>query len=282
MRMLRRVRLRRAIALPAALITCAAMLWMTSQPASATLPGPVVAQGEGFDSSAVPTEAQMTTWWTETPYIGAGVYLGGENSGGHNPGHDWLAHAMGIGWAVWLYWVGPQSQCVIKQPDDAVFLNSGNPTAVGEAQAQDALAAAKADGFGNVYIVYDMEGFDTTPACVTAAELFINGWEYEMHTVLHAHGAVYGSSCASDISAYVNHSNIPEAIFPASGDHAFATTPISCIANNKWDHNQRVHQFTSGTNLRTGPGDPKVIFNIDEDCLDGPAQATSPIDTTCA
>ena len=252
------------------------------QPASATLPGPVVYQGEGFDTASPPPTADMTDWWTTTPYSGLGIYLGGENSGGINPGHNYIASIMTTGYAVWLYWVGPQSACV-NQAHLAHFSNDpGTAQSQGEAEADAAVAAATATGFGSVYIVYDLEGYDTNNAtCVTAAASFINGFQFEVHNVDGRHGAVYGSSCASDLDNLVNHSNVPEAIFPASGDAHFATTPIECIANNHWDHNQRIHQWSGGTRTRFFPGDSGPSISLDEDCADGPAESRIAWDLGC-
>ena len=252
-------------------------------PASATLPGPVVYQGEGFDTATPPSTADMTNWWTTTPYSGIGVYIGGENFRGTNPGHNYFANIMTTGYAVWLYWVGLQSACA-TQSGLAPFSNNANTAqSQGETEANEAVSEADSTGFGNFYIVYDLEAFNTgNSACVTAAASFINGFEYEVHTVDGKHGAVYGSSCASDLDNYVNHSNVPEAIFPAdAGFSDFKTTPIQCVANNHWDHNQRVHQWSLGTKTRFLSGDSGPSITLDEDCADGPAQSTTAWDLGC-
>lgn len=256
---------------------------VNASPASAVLPGPVVEQGEAFDTASLPPTSDMTTWWSTTPYYAIGVYLGGENSGGTNPGHAWLANVMTTGWDVWLLWVGPQSECV-DQSGLGTF--SDDPTTAqdeGEEQADDAVAAATADGFGDEYLVYDLEAYDTdNSTCVTAAQSFVNGFEYEVHTVDHEHGAVYGSSCASDLSGYTVHSNVPEAIFPADyGYSDYATTPIQCVPDNAWDDNQRVHQWSGSTALRVKSGDSAPTWTIDEDCMDGPVEGDSTVDSDC-
>lgn len=254
-----------------------------AQAASASLPGPVVQIGEGFDSSTLPTTAEMATWWNDTPYSSFGFYLGGENAGGTNPGHNWLASVMTDGFGVMPIWVGPQSACA-TQAGLAAFSNTpATAQAQGEAQANAAVAAAKADGFADFYIYYDLEGFDTgNSACVTAAQLFVNGFEYEIHTVDHEHGGVYGSSCSSDLAAYTAHSNVPEAIWAADyGTSDYATSPLDCIANNQWDHNQRLHQWSGDTLLRYLPGSSGPEIRIDEDCTDGPTQRVSPFGGSC-
>jgi hypothetical protein len=253
------------------------------QSASATLPGPVVYRGEGFDTATPPPTADMTNWWTTTPYSSLGIYLGGENSGGTNPGHNYIANIMTTGYAVWLYWVGPQSACA-NQPGLAAFSNTASTAqSQGETQADDAVSEAESTGFANVYIVYDLEAFNTgNSTCVTAAASFVNGFEFEVHSVDGKHGAIYGSSCASDLDNYVNHSNIPEAIFPADdGFSDFATTPIQCVANNHWDQNQRVHQWSDGTRTRFFSGDSGPSITLDEDCADGPAESTTALDLGC-
>jgi hypothetical protein len=245
-------------------------------PASATLPVPVVVKGEGFDTSSLPPTSDMTTWWTATGYVAIGVYLGGENYIGSTPSHTWLANVMTTGWGVWLIWVGPQSACADQAGLGSFSNNAATAQAQGEAQANAAVAAARAVNFGDEYIVYDLEAFDTTnTACSTAAQMFINGWEYQIHKVDHEHGAVYGSSCGSDIAAFAGHSNVPEAIYPAEyGYSDDATTPLQCISSNEWDHNQRVHQWSGGSGMRIRGGYSAPSWTIDEDCLDGPAQDT--------
>jgi Rv2525c-like, glycoside hydrolase-like domain len=230
----------------------------------------------------------MGEWWATTPYKAIGVYLGGDNFGGTSPNHAWLSNTDVMGpsseWAVWLIWVGPQSACA-NQGGLAEFSNSSSTATVqGEAQASAAVAAADADGFGNVYIYYDIEAYDTSNStCVSAAQSFINGWEYEIHAVDGDHGGVYGSSCGSDIAAYTAHSNVPEAIYPADWDFSdFATSPIQCIPDTSWDHNQRIHQWSGGTALRFLSGDSGPAWTIDEDCLDGPAEGSVGWDAACA
>lgn len=283
MRLLSRRRRWPAALLPLALFAALAGQLVSVPPASAVLPGPVVEQGEGFDTSALPPTSDMTTWWTTTTYFAIGVYIGGENYSGSSPNHAWLASVMTTDWDVWLLWVGPQSACVTGGGDGTFSNDPATAQDQGETQAKDAVAAASADGFGDEYLVYDLEGFDTgNSTCVTAAQSFINGFEYEVHTVLHEHGAVYGSSCSSDLTAYTAHSNVPEAIFPADyGYSDYATSPLQCIPNNAWDHNQRVHQWSGNTALRIRSGDSAPSWTIDEDCLDGPVEGTSTFAEAC-
>lgn len=281
MRRLSRRRRWAASLAPLALLVALAGQLVSVPPAGAVLPGPVVEQGEGFDTSALPPTSDMSTWWTTTTYYAIGVYIGGENFSGTSPNHAWLASVMTDSWDVWLLWVGPQSACT-----SGYGTFSNNPTTAqnqGEAQAQAAVAAATADGFGDEYLVYDLEGFDTgNSACVTAAQSFINGFEYEVHTVLHEHGAVYGSSCSSDLTAYTAHSNVPEAIFPADYAYSdYATSPLQCIPNTDWDHNQRVHQWSGNTALRIRSGDSAPGWTIDEDCMDGPVEGNLEVDAAC-
>jgi Domain of unknown function (DUF1906) len=272
-----------AALIPLAVFAALAAQLVNVQPAAAVLPGPVVVQGEGFDTSSLPPTGDMTDWWDTTSYYSIGVYIGGENFSGTSPNHAWLANVMTTGWGVWLLWVGPQSAC---NDQGGLGTFSNNPTTAqdqGEAQAQDAVAAASADGFGDEYLVYDLESFDSgNSTCLTAAQSFINGFEYEVHTVLHEHGAVYGSSCGSDLTAFTAHSNVPEAIYPADWAYSdYATSPLQCIPNNAWDHNQRVHQWSGDTPLRFLSGDSGPGWSVDEDCLDGPSQATYANDVAC-
>jgi Domain of unknown function (DUF1906) len=278
MRLLSRHRRWPAALIPLAVFAALGAQLVNVEPASAVLPGPVVVQGEGFDTSVPPPTSDMSDWWDTTTYYSIGVYIGGENyTAATPPNHAWFASVMTTGWDTWLLWVGPQSECV-DGGGDGTF--SDDPTTAqdqGEAQAQDAVDAASADGFGDEYIVYDLESFDSSNStCLTAAQSFINGFEYEVHTVLHEHGAVYGSSCGSDLTAFTAHSNVPEAIYPADWGYSdYATTPLQCIPDNAWDHNQRVHQWSGNTAIRIRSGDSAPTWTIDEDCLDGPSQGNT-------
>ncbi|HEX3514016.1 MAG TPA: glycoside hydrolase domain-containing protein [Trebonia sp.] len=260
---------------------------LAAGPASASLPGPVVVRGEGFDTSSLPPTSDMGQWWTSTPYTAIGVYLGGDNSGGQAPNHSWLSNpdVMGTsaGWAVWLIWVGQQSACANQGGLASFSNNPGTATSQGEQQASAAVSAAKADGFANATIYYDLEAYDTgNSTCVTAAQSFINGFEYEVHTVLGFHGAVYGSSCGSDLQAYTAHSNVPEAIYPADWGYSdYATTPIQCISNTSWDHDQRIHQWSGDTALRFLSGHSGPGWTIDEDCLDASANGSTGWNKAC-
>jgi hypothetical protein len=251
--------------------------------AHATLPGPVIQQGEGFDSAALPSTADMSDWWPTTPYSSYGFYLGGENSAGTNPGHDWLASVMSTGFGVIPIWVGPQSACA-DQSGLASFSNTPSTAGTqGEQQADDAIAAAQADGFGTVYIYYDLEAFDTgNSACATAAAEFINGWTYEIQQ--HGDGAgLYGSSEGSDLE-YIEtaHSNVVNVIWPAEyGYSDYATSPIQGIPNNAWTSHQRIHQWSGGTALRFYSGDSGPGWTLDEDCLDGRTQRTAAWSEAC-
>jgi hypothetical protein len=251
--------------------------------ASATLPTPVTVRGEGFDTTSPPPTADMTNWWTTTPYSSLGIYLGGENSGGSNPGHSYIASIMTTGWAVFLYWVGPQSACV-NQGGLGEFSNTpATAQSQGEAQANAAVSAANSDGFGNVFIVYDLEGYNTgNSTCVTAAESFINGFQYEVHSVDSRQGAVYGSSCASDLAGLTSHSNVPQAIYPADyGVSDYSISPIDCIPNSAWSHDQRVHQWSMDTTTRFLSGDSGPKITLDEDCADASLESTTAWNLGC-
>jgi hypothetical protein len=274
----------KAVVIPLVVLAVVAAPLAGAQSAKAVLPGPLVAQGEGFDTSSLPSTADMADWWTTTHYYAIGVYIGGDNYGGSSPDHAWLAAVMTEGWDTWLIWVGPQSTCADQSGLASFSDDTTTAQDEGEAQADDAVAAATADGYGDEYIVYDLEAYDTDDStCVAAAQSFVNGFEYEVHTVDHEHGAIYGSSCASDLSAYTAHSNIPEAIFPADyGYSDYATTPIQCIPDNAWDENQRVHQWSGSTAIRIISGDSAPTWSIDEDCLDGPTEGNNGWDKTCS
>ena len=288
---------RRRAAIAAALLVAATTPLFGVTTAHASLPAPVVVHGEGFDSSSLPSTTDMSDWWVPTPYSTVGVYIGGDESGSDSAGlsHSWLSTVMTQGWGVWLTWLGPQSPCDVGEYSNLYSENPNTAQSQGEAQAQQAVSAAEALGFSDFYVYYDMEAFGgqyaTTSdgsSCATAAASFINGWEYEIHSVYGEHGGVYGSACSSDLLAYTTHSNVPEAVWAAEYNSAdtpiFSTTGLgSCLPDNYWQYNQRLRQSTMNTGIRELSGQTASIpgWNIDEDCNDGPAQGTEGWDFAC-
>jgi glycoside hydrolase-like protein len=272
------LRLRIGVAAVAAMLSACIF---TATPVNAALPPPRISVGDGFDTCRLPPVSDMKAWWGTTNYRAIGVYIGGADTVCASVTETWLNSVMTMGWDVWLLWVGPQNSCV-NQAGLSHYSNvPATAQSQGEQEATKAVAAARALGFADAYIVYDMEGFNTAnAACKTANESFVNGWEFQVHTKLGQHGAVYGSSCASDLAGYTVHSNVPEALFPADFSHSHTGVfGLSCLPDTEWNHEQRVHQWSGSTAIRIPAGDP--TYTIDENCLEGPVEGNTSDDGPC-
>src|SRR5579859_5639537 len=70
--------------------------------------------GKGLDSCTAPSLSQMTAFWSNTPYVGWGVYIGGEDRACSQPNltSSWVASVTQQGWHLLPLWVGPQNPCV--------------------------------------------------------------------------------------------------------------------------------------------------------------------------
>lgn len=267
----------------AAALAVVSVVGLSEAPANATLPGAVVEQGDAFDSCGLPSLSDMSTWWSNTGYEAIGVYIGGVNAACNSVTESWLSSVMAQGWDVWLIWVGLQNNCVNQSGLSTYSTNANTAQNQGESEAQSAVKAAKALGFGaNTYIYYDMEAFNTSNStCSTDNASFVNGWAYEMQTALGEHGGVYGSSCGSDLNDDHGHSNVPQAVYPADwGTETKSVYGLDCLPDTVWDHDQRIHQFQGGDPIVVPSGDP--TFNVDEDCMDGPVQGNSTTDMPCS
>jgi hypothetical protein len=251
-------------------------------PAHAATPGPVVTEADGFDQECTLNTGQIThvldtysdIWWFA-------FYLNAVNAAAWNTG-DCPVQASntsassieadantGIG-LVPIY-AGLQDPCFNSGNDFSTDQSTAN--AQGQSAAGTAWDEAEALGFPkNVYIYYDLEGYDTSDAtCVSAAGSFLAGWDSEMES-LGGHPAVYGSACSSDLSSFASISPVPEAIWPAwySDPSHTSVYNVTCISNGYWNENQRLVQWTdSGALSANGTSDNDSP--VDFDCADGPA-----------
>jgi hypothetical protein len=255
-------------------------------PAAVAAGAPVSDQyHQGFDTCASLTDADLSAWYVDTPNWTVGLYLGGADgaavgctSHGTGPWND----AISLGYGVEAFWYGaemPTSCGGESGLPDYISLNS-SATTEGENQASAAASAAASYGLPSGAPIYaDLEGFDDNSGCLTAAELYVNGWAYEMGKTAY-NGDLYGSSCSSYLTDMSAHSNVPGAIAPDDGGvDTTGVYGLQCLPDNQWDHAQRVHQ-TANEIYHTFNG---VGLYVDEDCADGPliADATPPVASAC-
>ncbi|MEO7323977.1 MAG: glycoside hydrolase domain-containing protein [Dokdonella sp.] len=219
---------------------------------------------KGFDQCAAGTIAQMQSWWTNTPWSDANIYIGGSNRGCAQSQltSAWVKAIFAQGWHLIPTWVGPQapgSGC------SGCGKMSGTPaTARQQGIAEADLAVAKANALGlqqATAIYYDMEGYSPSSAAVSA---FIDGWTSRLHELGNTSGVYGGPSNAN--ADWVAIANTPDAVWIASWDGQARVTPISGLSNSNWANQQRIHQYQGGHDETWGG----VTFNIDSNYEDGP------------
>jgi Domain of unknown function (DUF1906) len=254
-------------------------------PANASYNNSLYSNDNGFDTCLAKSQTMLTGWWTGTPWYEIGMYLGG--SVGHDKGCDdgtaAVDRALNTGYAVTLYWYGPQNGSGCQLSTFTHYFSSNTTTAYnqGVAEADLAKAAATAAGLPTLTrIFYDMEGYATSGTnCRTAAKSFINGWDHELAVNSPFWGAAYGSSCASYPTDWAGISDVPVAISPSGVDARNPNGGIDngsaygylCLSDSLWVHDQRVGQFSTDTS--DSNGNPLVyngvhLSSIDENCAD--------------
>jgi hypothetical protein len=209
----------------------------------------------------------MQSWWSNTPWSDANIYIGGSNRGCAQSQLTaaWVKAIFAQGWHLIPTWVGPQapgSGC-----SGCGQMSSTPATAHQQGIAQADLAVAKAKTLElqrATVIYYDMEGYSPSSAAVSA---FIDGWTSRLHELGNTSGVYGGANNANtDWSAI---GNPPDAVWIASWDGHARATPISGLSDNLWANQQRIHQYQGGHDETWGG----VTFNIDSNYEDGPVAA---------
>lgn len=250
-------------------------------PAIAT--GTVVSQNAGLDIACAPSQAQMQTWWTGSPYYDIGIYLGGcdvycvSPNGQNTCAANWTASSSktvdtnltpvwatsvtNMGWGLLPLWVGPQAPCV----GAGFWYITSDPESTGAYQADLAMAQANWLGITNGIIYYDMEGY--TPdggSCSSTVKSFLESWTTELHANGFLAGVYSGENdFATDI---VNTSPLPDAAWVAAWDSNTTVWNLGSLPNTDWANNQRIHQWNSENGGETWGG--ATLDGIDQDTVD--------------
>src|SRR5262249_37857327 len=104
---------------------------------------------QGFDTCAAPSLTTMQTWWDNSPFTSAGIFIGGANRGCAQPNltSSWVQSTITQGWRLIPIWVGPQAPCSSlsssKLPSD-----SYSALLAGITEGQAAAARLTSFGFG--------------------------------------------------------------------------------------------------------------------------------------
>lgn len=254
----------------------AVRLWWEPAPADKL----VVSNRQFFDKCEAPTTAEMQTWWDESPYWEANIYIGGvmRACGQANLNATWVATVRAQGWNLVPTWVGPQAPCsgygarISADPNQAY--GQGRAEAGAAATTAQALGLTSS-GQGGTIIYYDMEGYGNDANCRAAVKSFIAGWVDRLHELGNRAG-VYGSACASYVSDWAALSAPPDDVWPAAWNYSsynvYASVwNVPCVDNMYWVNHQRLRQYAGGHNEVWGG----LTFNIDSNIADGHVAGTN-------
>lgn len=258
--------------------------------ALAAEPGTHGFTGYAFDARCAPTQEQMDSWLTSSPFWGAGIYIGGSMAScrptAGDPGQPhldatWVARQRAGGWRLLPIWVGPQASCHtlygdLIDPDPAGAYAAAD--ARGRAEAAAAVGRARELGLpSGSTLWYDLEGgFDVANEdCRRSALRFLSGWTLALHDLGYRSG-VY-SSISAGIHALDNADNLsagsyamPDQVWYAwYNGRADVDIDPRWVRSTSW-HGQRVHQYEAHTSATYGG----VALTIDRNFmeLDGGAQ----------
>lgn len=244
------------------------MFALSSMPTHAVAPGGAtgISKYRGFDKCAAATVSQMQTWWTNSPYWDANIYIGGSSRACSqtNLTSSWVSSINSQGWGIIPTWVGPQAPC--SGFSSRMSYDTATARSQGINQASSAHSAAVNLGFAaGTIIYYDIEAYDTSnTSCKAAVKAFLGGWDYQLH-VKGDYAGIYGSSCGSNVAGWASLSTVPDDVWVAAWDGRHTVWGLSCLSDTLWSNNQRIHQYQGGHNETYGG----ITFNIDGDCEDG-------------
>ena len=248
--------------------------------AGADLTRPIT--GQAFDSCTLPSISQMRSWFINSPYRVWNLYIGGSsraNCGALTASH--ITQLSQQGWRLIPTWVGPQASCTTfrtrMSQDPATAYSQGVSEANEAIAVASSLGLTRPDGTGTM-IYYDLEAYDVTnQPCRDAAKSFMAGWSAQ----LHARGlksGVYGSACSSALTDFSTIPQPPDGVWIAAWIKPYEYRPeatvwnVACLANNLWNSQQRLRQYSGGHDETWGG----LTLNIDSNILDGIVAALNP------
>lgn len=232
----------------------------------------------GFHKCNAPSQNNMATWWTSSPFFDAGVYIGGSSRTCANA-HvkaSWITNIENQGWGLMPLWVGPQAPCACRTKNPCVpFPNtfSGDSTTAqtqGVAEANSAASVASALGLADAIIYYDMEQYDSSQ-CGGAVKAFVNGWVNQLHANGYGTG-VYGAPADAKKDWWLA-SYPPDDVWISKTFTNSLASPmvaiwgLSPLPDSLWGTTpgSRIHQYLGNHSVTWGT----VTLGIDHDFEDG-------------
>lgn len=226
----------------------------------------------GLDSCAAPSVTQMQTIWSSSAYWDWYIYIGGAARACPQPNlnSNWVTSVRNQGWGLTPIWVGPQAPCASLSPR---FSNTP-ATAWTQGVAEANAAYDRAVSLGITVppvIVYDLEAFSSTVACLDAVDSFVSAWTWQLHNRNSGTKAgLYGSSCGSHLETLYNRTSPrPDWIWGADWDNIRDASNMACVGASHWSGYKRHKQYRGPHNETLG----SVTVNVDSDCAYGPVFA---------
>jgi hypothetical protein len=233
-----------------------------------------ISQGMGIDGCNLQNNLTAAkAFWDGTPYYNFGLYLGGSSAGCPTTSKSFV-HALydgtrGMYWQLLLIWVGRQAPCNTNPRNTKISTNTTDAYEQGKDEAIGVYNKLLEFDLNppNTPVVVDIEAFDTTnTTCLNAVKAFTRGWVFQMHLPPAQKAGVYGSTCASGLSALAGVSPRPDYITGAAWDGVKSTSTMPCISSSSWTNHQRHKQYR-GDHSETWNG---VKATVDSDCSNGP------------
>ncbi len=242
------------------------------QPAS----GSEVSTHLGFDKSDVLTQQQMQALMTFSPFYDTYIYLPGSPNR-HLDTHlipAWLSAVENQGWGIIPIWFGLQSSCIINQPKVTQYFGPtvADASTQGAQQADLAVAAAQAFGFGGGIIYTDIENYTVNSTCSPLVQAYVDGFVTEIH--VHSGYLIGIYANPGPISSDISNTSVAQADaiwITKSSKPPQVTTWNQGVVDKLWPGQQRMHQFLIDQTGVTWSG---VTFSpsVDENIDNGPIQ----------
>ncbi len=232
--------------------------------------------GYGFDTCHTPSQSQMDTWLTTSPYFVVGVYTSGKNrycKVQPNLTSDWVAEQSSKGWGILPITVGLQAPCS-RYSSGRIDDDPTSYFAAAREQAQresrGSVAAARGLGIAPGSTLWlDIENYDTRlRRCNNATLTFMATWTKAVRSAGYVAG-VYSS--ASGAVAAIDRKLIskpsyaaPDHIWFAWGNYRADSDTGPYARSTTWTPHRRVHQYHLDTTVNYGG----VAMEIDKNWVD--------------
>jgi hypothetical protein len=210
--------------------------------------------GYAFDACRAPSSATMDRWRVASPFLGAGIYIGGALRACPQrhltPG--WVRHQTRQGWRLLPIWVGPQASCTSyhQRISSRPGAQRGYPGArrQGISAARGASAAASRLGIGRGSTLwYDLEWFRATNSrCRTSALHFLSAWTRELHRTGYLSGVYSSVSAAISVMGRERGNGAytaPDRLWFAWANGRRDVSWNKYVRAPRWRTDHRVHQY---------------------------------------